>query len=35
VRALSEDQGGAVDDAVDRLVAKEILVRDGDTVRLR
>lgn len=35
VRALSDEQGGAVDDAIDRLVAKQILDRDGETVRLR
>ena len=35
VRALSEDQEGAVDDAIDRLVAKQVLKRDGDTIRLR
>ncbi len=35
VRALSDEQGGAVDDTIDRLVAKQILDRDGETVRLR
>jgi hypothetical protein len=35
VRALSNDQEDAVDDAIDRLVAKQVLTRDGDTVRLR
>lgn len=35
VRALSDNQEGAVDDAIDRLVAKQILERDGDTVRRR
>jgi hypothetical protein len=35
VRALSEDQEDAVDDAIDRLVAKQVLKRDGDTIRLR
>jgi hypothetical protein len=35
VRALSDDQEDAVDDAIDRLVAKQILKHDGETVRLR
>lgn len=35
VRALSDDQEGAIDDTIDRLVAKQILERDGDTIRLR
>jgi len=35
VRALSDDQEDAVDDAIDRLVAKQILERDGETVRVR
>jgi hypothetical protein len=35
VRALSDDQEDAVDDAIDRLVAKQILERDGDVVRPR
>jgi len=35
VRALSDDQEDAVDDAIDRLVAKQVLERDGDTIRLR
>ncbi|WP_276249126.1 hypothetical protein [Haladaptatus sp. YSMS36] len=35
VRALSDEQEGAVDDAIARLVAKQILKRDGDTIRLR
>ena len=35
VRALSDDQEDAVDNAIDRLVAKQILERDGDMMRLR
>jgi hypothetical protein len=35
VRTLSDDQQNAVDDAIDRLVAKQILERDGDTIRAR
>ena len=35
VRALSDDQASAVDEAIDRLVAKQVLKRDGDTIRLR
>jgi len=35
VQALSDDQEDAVDDAIERLVSKDILDRDGDTVRLR
>jgi len=35
VRALSDDQEDTVDEAIDRLVAKQILERDGDTVRRR
>lgn len=35
VRALSDDQEDAVDDAIDRLVAKQVLKRDGDTIRPR
>jgi hypothetical protein len=35
VRALSTDQGDAVDEAIDRLTVKQILELDGDTVRLR
>jgi hypothetical protein len=35
VRALSDDQEDAVDDAIDQLVAKQILKRDRETVRLR
>jgi cyclophilin family peptidyl-prolyl cis-trans isomerase len=35
VRALSNDQDDAVNDAIDRLVAKQVLERDGETVRLR
>ncbi|QRY26002.1 hypothetical protein [Halobacterium sp. BOL4-2] len=35
VRALSDDQEDAVDDAIERLVAKQVLERDGDTIRLR
>jgi cyclophilin family peptidyl-prolyl cis-trans isomerase len=35
VRALSDDQEDAVDDAIDRLVAKEVLKRDGYTIQLR
>ena len=35
VQALSGDQEDAVDDAIERLVSKDILDRDGDTVRLR
>jgi len=34
VRMLSDDQKHAVDDAIDRLVDKHILKRDGATVRL-
>ncbi|KPN29416.1 hypothetical protein SY89_00129 [Halolamina pelagica] len=33
VRALSDDQASAVDEAIDRLVAKQVLKRDGDTIR--
>ena len=35
VRALSGDQEDAVDDAIERLVTKDILEHDGETVRLR
>ncbi|GAB6878335.1 hypothetical protein JCM17823_06090 [Halorubrum gandharaense] len=35
VRAVSDDQEDAVDDAIDRLVAKQVLEQDGDTIRLR
>ncbi|WP_336328620.1 hypothetical protein [Halovenus sp. HT40] len=35
VRALSDDQEDAVDDAIERLVAKQVLKRDGNTVQLR
>jgi hypothetical protein len=35
VRALSDDQEDAVDDAIERLVAKQVLKRDGDTIRPR
>jgi hypothetical protein len=35
VRALSDDQEDAIDEAIDRLVAKQILERDGETVRRR
>ena len=35
VRALSDDQEDAVNDAIDRLVAKEVLKHDGDTIQLR
>lgn len=35
VRALSDDQASAVDEAIDRLVAKQVLECDGDTIRLR
>ncbi|QDX39488.1 hypothetical protein [Salarchaeum sp. JOR-1] len=35
VRALSDGQEDAVDDAIERLVAKEVLKRDGDTIQLR
>ncbi|ELZ20824.1 hypothetical protein C475_19533 [Halosimplex carlsbadense 2-9-1] len=35
VQTLSDDQSGAVDDAIDRLATKQILERDDDTVRLR
>jgi len=34
VRAFSGDQEDAVDDAIGRLVGKQILERDGDTIRL-
>ena len=34
VRALSDDQPDAVDDAIDRLVEKQILEREETTVRL-
>ena len=34
VRAFSGDQKDAIDDAIDRLVGKQILERDGDTIRL-
>ncbi|QKY22194.1 hypothetical protein B4589_017500 (plasmid) [Halolamina sp. CBA1230] len=34
VQALSDDQEDAVDDAIDRLVAKRILKRDGEMVQL-
>jgi hypothetical protein len=33
VRALSDEQAGAVDDAITRLVEKQILNRHGETVR--
>jgi hypothetical protein len=35
VRMLSDDQKHAVDDAIDRLVDKHVLKRDGATVRLQ
>jgi hypothetical protein len=35
VRALSEDQPDAVDDAIARLIAKQILKREETTVRLQ
>jgi len=35
VRALSDDQAGAVDDAISRLVEKPILHRDEGTVQLK
>jgi hypothetical protein len=35
VRALSDDEEDAVDDAIGRLVAKQILERDGETVQPR
>jgi hypothetical protein len=35
VRVLSDDQEDAVVDAIDRLVTKQILERDGETVRRR
>jgi len=35
VRALSDDQEDAVCEAIDRLVAKQVLDRDRDTIRLR
>ena len=35
VRALSDDQEDAVDEAIDRLVAKRILQRDGQRIRLQ
>lgn len=35
VRVLSDDQEDAVADAIDRLVTKQILERDGETVRRR
>ncbi|SMO86513.1 hypothetical protein SAMN06264867_11251 [Halorubrum cibi] len=35
VRALSGDQEDAVNDAIERLVTKDILEYDGETVRLR
>jgi hypothetical protein len=35
VRALSGDQEDAVHDAIERLVTKDILEHDGETVRLR
>ncbi|WP_136689132.1 nucleotidyltransferase family protein [Halorhabdus amylolytica] len=35
VRELSEDDGKAVDDAIDRLICKEILERDGTSVTHR
>lgn len=35
VRAFSDDGEDAVDDAIGRLVAKQIIDRDGETVRLR
>jgi hypothetical protein len=35
VRALSDDQKDTVDEAIDRLVAKQLLECDGDTVRHR
>jgi hypothetical protein len=35
VRALSDDEEDAVDNAIDRLVAKEVLKCDGDTIQLR
>jgi len=35
VRALSDEQGDVVNDAIDRLIAKNVLKRDGETIRLR
>ena len=35
VRTLSDDQKEAVDDAIDRMVDKHILDRDGATVQLQ
>jgi hypothetical protein len=35
VRALSDDQVDAVDDAIARLIAKQILKREETTVRLQ
>lgn len=35
VRVLSDDQASTVDEAIDRLVAKQVLDRDGDAIRLR
>lgn len=35
VRAVSDDQADAADDAIDRLVEKHILEREETTVRLR
>lgn len=35
VRSLSEDEGEAVKAAIDRLVEKQILERDGDSIRLK
>ncbi|WP_436932472.1 hypothetical protein [Halosimplex halobium] len=35
VQTLSDDQHEGVDDAIDRLVAKQVLERDGETVRPR
>lgn len=35
VRALSDDQADAVDDAIGRLVEKQILRHDGDTLELK
>ena len=35
VRVLSDNQEDAVADAIDRLCTKQILERDGETVRRR
>ncbi|MFC5973923.1 hypothetical protein ACFPYI_21575 [Halomarina salina] len=34
VRALSDDQGDVVDEAIDRLIAKDVLKRDGESIHL-